>query len=155
MPALQRTGQCLLPERHTIQAFQEETRRQGAARPQEAQGLRQAAYRAQGDDLRVKPCRTASVATGYLPDDKLQEGNQCKPVEPHAWSYSQDGMVPGPSNPQYFVQMSKKTSDIDSQAKRFKDKARELGCDESEERFNDTLKQVAKHQKPGKPLRNR
>ena len=42
--------------------------------------------------------------------------------------------------------MNKKTSDIDSQAKRFKDKACELGGDESEARFNNTLKQVAKHQ---------
>ena len=42
---------------------------------------------------------------------------------------------------------SKPTSDSESQSKRFKDKAHELGCDESKDRFNDTLKQVAKHQK--------
>ena len=36
------------------------------------------------------------------------------------------------------------------QSQRFIDAARELGCDESEERFNETLRAVAKH-KP-KPL---
>jgi hypothetical protein len=44
----------------------------------------------------------------------------------------------------------KKQDATPSQSERFKQAARELGCDESEERFNEALKAVAKH-KP-KPL---
>ena len=33
------------------------------------------------------------------------------------------------------------------QRKLFEEKARELECDEDEDRFNDTLKQIAKHDK--------
>jgi hypothetical protein len=40
--------------------------------------------------------------------------------------------------------MEKKQSDK-SQSERFKQAARELGCDESEERFDKALKAVAKH----------
>jgi len=47
---------------------------------------------------------------------------------------------------------SKSTNDSESQSKRFKDKARELGCDESEDRFNDMLKQVVTPRKAGKPV---
>ena len=38
------------------------------------------------------------------------------------------------------------------QHQRFVEAARELGCDESEERFDETLKRVAKHKpKPSQP----
>jgi len=33
---------------------------------------------------------------------------------------------------------------VSDQAKRFAETARELGCDESEERFNENLKRIAK-----------
>ena len=40
----------------------------------------------------------------------------------------------------------KKTKEPEqSQRERFEQAARELGCDESEERFDETLKRVAKH----------
>lgn len=47
--------------------------------------------------------------------------------------------------------MTRKSSQDMEQSKKFKEKARELGCDESEGRFNDALKQVAKNKKGGKP----
>ncbi len=37
--------------------------------------------------------------------------------------------------------------DDPEQSKRFIETAKKLGCDENEDRFNDTLKQVAKHSK--------
>ena len=33
-----------------------------------------------------------------------------------------------------------------AQHRRFVEKARELGCDEDEERFNDRLKKIARHE---------
>jgi hypothetical protein len=42
------------------------------------------------------------------------------------------------------------TRNADSQVKRFREAARDLGCDESEERFNEALKKVARH-KPVEP----
>lgn len=45
----------------------------------------------------------------------------------------------------------KKPDTTASQSERFKQAARELGCDENEERFNAALKLVAKHRpKPTK-----
>jgi len=44
---------------------------------------------------------------------------------------------------------AKTTSDPQSQSQRFKQAAREVGCDDSEERFNDALKAVAKHKPRG------
>lgn len=42
------------------------------------------------------------------------------------------------------------------QYQRFKETARELGCDESEERFNEKLKQIAKaKQKSKEPAKDR
>ena len=41
-----------------------------------------------------------------------------------------------------------------TQATKFKEAARKLGCDESEERFNEALKKVARH-KPVKPEEKR
>jgi hypothetical protein len=38
-----------------------------------------------------------------------------------------------------------------AQSERFKEAARELGVDESEERFNEALRKVAKHKPPPDP----
>ena len=46
--------------------------------------------------------------------------------------------------------MARKPTQED-QSKRFKDKARELGCDESEDRFNSTLKQIVPNKQGSKP----
>jgi hypothetical protein len=45
--------------------------------------------------------------------------------------------------------MKKTETATESQSERFKRLARELGCDESEERFDAVLKAVAKHQPGG------
>ncbi len=52
----------------------------------------------------------------------------------------------------YRMEDTVKTEDKDDQIKRFKGKARELECDESEERFTETLKRIApnKHERSGK-----
>jgi hypothetical protein len=41
--------------------------------------------------------------------------------------------------------MTEKTKRVSNQSELFRRAARELGCDESEERFNAALKQVARH----------
>ena len=48
----------------------------------------------------------------------------------------------------------KKKHDDSEQSKRFIETAEKLGCDENEDHFNDTLKQVAKHgvKKKDEPL---
>jgi hypothetical protein len=47
--------------------------------------------------------------------------------------------------------MKKTDGATESQSDRFKRTARELGCDESEERFDAVLKAVAKHRPAGTP----
>jgi hypothetical protein len=50
----------------------------------------------------------------------------------------------------------KKQPATQSQSERFKQAARELGCDESEERFDANLKAVAKHKpKDDKPVKKK
>jgi hypothetical protein len=48
--------------------------------------------------------------------------------------------------------MSKKTAHSGDQMSRFKEAARELGCDESEAAFNEKLAKVARASVPRKPV---
>ena len=47
--------------------------------------------------------------------------------------------------------MAETKHDSDDQAKRFRDMARELGCDEDEAAFEDKVRKVATAPKPPKP----
>lgn len=50
-----------------------------------------------------------------------------------------------PARKKPFLTDKERAANDAAQSQRFIDAARELGCDESEERFNEALRKVAKH----------
>ncbi len=99
LPQVRRDRRGIRVEGCSEQAVEEAPGRQGAPRPEEVQGVRQAVHRADRHDLRGKPYRPAPVATGHLPDDRQRGVYQRQSASSDARHHAQERVAHGPSYP--------------------------------------------------------